>query len=70
MRDEFKEVISGWMLVNTYAAVTERIEEVAEWTKAHGPLWPDEEKTVQFMIEVQIALAEEEGFGIMQCPPT
>lgn len=62
MRAGFVEVTSGWMLVMGFEAITERIEQAAEWTKANGPLEPDEEATVKMMIECQMAQAEREGF--------
>lgn len=57
MRKEFRELVSGWMLVRDFDAITDRIEEVAEWAKKNGPLLPDEEATVKMMIECQIAWA-------------
>ena len=55
MRDAFRDIVSGWTLYSGVAALTERIEEAAEWTKANGPLEPDEEATMKLMIESQIA---------------
>jgi hypothetical protein len=55
MRDEFKAITSGWTLTRGIEALTSRIEEAAEWTKANGPLQPDEEATIARMIECQIA---------------
>jgi hypothetical protein len=55
MRDGFHDIASGWMLLDSVDALTERIERLADWTKANGPLEPDEEATVSVMIEAQIA---------------
>lgn len=60
MRDEFAAIISGWTLVSGFNAITDRIEEVARWSKENGPLQPDEEKTVELMIQCQIARGFEE----------
>lgn len=55
MRDGFRAISSGWTLYSGTADLTERIEALAEWTKANEPLQPDEEATVKMMIEAQIA---------------
>jgi hypothetical protein len=55
MRPEFKAIVDGWMLIDDWNDLTDRIERAAVWTKEHGPLHPDEEATIQLMIEVQIA---------------
>jgi len=55
MRDGFREIVSGWMLIDGTDDLTDRIERVAEWTEANGPLEPDEEATIALMIEAQIA---------------
>lgn len=59
MRDEFARIISGWTLVSGFAAITDRIEEVARWAKDNGPLLPDEEATVHLMIQCLIARGED-----------
>ncbi len=55
MRDGFREIVSGWMIIDDFDDLTDRIERAAEWTTANGPLQPDEEATVKLMIEAQIA---------------
>src|SRR5258708_7919053 len=50
MRDGFREIVSGWTLISGMEDLTERIERASEWTKANGPLQPDEEATVKMMI--------------------
>lgn len=55
LRDGFREISDGWMLISGVDDLTDRIERLAEWTKANGPLQPDEEVTVAFMIDCQIA---------------
>lgn len=55
MRDEFRALVSGWTLISGLGPLTDRIEEVAEWTKKNGPLQEDEEKTIKMMIDCQIA---------------
>ena len=55
MRDEFRDIVSGWMLTDDVEGVGEFIERAAEWTKANGPLLPDEVATVRMMIQCQVA---------------
>jgi hypothetical protein len=55
MRDGFREIVSGWALVDDFDELTDRIERSAAWAKANGPLEPDEEATARMMIESQIA---------------
>ncbi len=43
------------MLVDDWDALTERIEQLADWTKANGPLSEDEAATIKLMIDCQIA---------------
>jgi hypothetical protein len=63
MREEFQAIVSGWMLISGMGDITDRIESVAEWTKANGPLQADEEATIKLMIESQIARGfDEDGF--------
>ena len=60
MRDGFHAIINGWALHDGIVDLTERIEAAAEWTKANGPLQPNEEATIKLMIEAQIARGEDE----------
>ena len=55
MRDGFREIVSGWMLIDDFDDLTDRIERSAEWAKANGPLEEDEQATVTMMVESQIA---------------
>jgi len=55
MRDGFYEIVSGWTLISGIDDLTDRIEQAAEWTKANGPLYPDEQATIELMIKAQIA---------------
>ena len=59
MREGLGEIVSGWMLIDDFDDLTDRIERAAEWTKEHGPLRDDEAATIRLMIECQIA----RGFG-------
>lgn len=61
MRDQFREIVSGWTLVHDVEALGERIEDLADWARTNGPLQPDEEATVKLMIETQIAWGIERG---------
>jgi hypothetical protein len=65
MRDGFKEIVDGWMLITGMDDITDRIERAATWTKENGPLLPDEEATIKLMIECQIVrgglFGDEEG---------
>ncbi len=56
MRQEFSDIVSGWMLISGMEDITDRIERVAKWMEAgNAPLLPDEEATMKLMIECQIA---------------
>ena len=55
MRAEFDEITSGWTLITGMGDLTERIERAADWTKANGPLEPDEQARISLMIKSQIA---------------
>jgi hypothetical protein len=55
MRQAFKDIIEGWI----FSGLTEKIEQAAEWTKLNGPLEPDEEMTIQYMIQCQLSQAED-----------
>ena len=55
MRDGFSAISSGWTLISGLDDITDRIEQLAEWTRMNGPLEADEEATVKLMIECQIA---------------
>jgi hypothetical protein len=61
LRDGFREIVAGWMLVDDFDDLTDRIERSAEWAKANGPLLPDEVATVKMMIETQVAKAIRRG---------
>jgi len=67
MRDGFRDIVDGWMLISGIDDLTDRIERAAEWTKLNGPLQPDEEATIKLMIEAQIVRGgwsgEETGLG-------
>lgn len=63
MRDGFREIVSGWMLIDDFDDLTDRIERAAEWAESNGPLLPDEEATIGFMIECRVARRLEE-FGL------
>jgi hypothetical protein len=60
-REEFLAIISGWMLVDDFDYLTEKIEEAAKWTETNGPLRPKEEATMELMIRCQIAKGFEFG---------
>ena len=65
MRDGFREISSGWMLVDDAPALCERIERLLEWAVDHAPLEPDELATVQFMLESALAWKlRDAGLGI------
>lgn len=55
MRDEFVAIVSGWTLVRDFNALTERIEEAAKWMEINGPLNEIESKTIELMIQTQLA---------------
>jgi hypothetical protein len=55
MRDGLRQIIQGWMLVDDFDALTDRIERAGKWKQENEPLLPDEEATLQLMIDCQIA---------------
>jgi hypothetical protein len=55
LRGGFREIVSGWTLVDDFDALTDRIERAAEWTERNGPLTDDEAKVIKLMIESQVA---------------
>jgi hypothetical protein len=57
MRDGFRAITEGWMLVEDWHALTDRTEQLADWAAINGPLLPDEKATVRAMIDWQIATA-------------
>jgi hypothetical protein len=61
MRDEFRAIVSGWTLTSDVEDLGEYIEETARFVTANGPLEPDEERTVAFMIECQVARGIKRG---------
>lgn len=65
MRDEFAAIISGWTLVDGFDFISKKLEEVSIWADQNKPLQPDEEKTIELMIQCQIARGIEEfGFPL------
>jgi hypothetical protein len=61
LRDGFRDIVSGWMLVDDFDALTDRIESAAEWTERNGPLTDDEAATIRMMIETQVAMSIKRG---------
>lgn len=61
MRNEFAEIVSGWMLVDDFDDLTDRIERSARWAEVNGPLLVDEQATVRLMIQSQIACGIRRG---------
>lgn len=55
MRDGFRDIVSGWMTIDDFDDLSDRIERLAEWSKDNFPLEPDEHATVEMMIQSQIA---------------
>jgi len=54
MREGFREIVSGWTLIDDFDDLTDRIERSAVWAKENSPLQPDEQATAAMMIETQI----------------
>ncbi len=61
MRDEFRAVVSGWTLTSDVEDLGEYIGETVRFVEANGPLQPDEERTVEMMVECQVARGIERG---------
>lgn len=54
MRDGFRDIVGGWMVIDDFDDLTDRIDRSAEWAAANGPLEADERYTVKMMIEAQV----------------
>jgi hypothetical protein len=61
MRQGFLDIVSGWMLIDDFDDLTDRIERAGEWAAVNRPLTEDESATVAPMIESQIARAVRRG---------
>lgn len=56
IRAGFREITSGWMLVDDQRDLADRIERLIGWASdGHSPLEPDELATIKFMMESLIA---------------
>jgi hypothetical protein len=55
MRDGFREISSGWMLIDDFDDLAERIERLGEWAQANAPLTCAERAAIGLMIKSQIA---------------
>jgi wyosine [tRNA(Phe)-imidazoG37] synthetase (radical SAM superfamily) len=58
LRPEFSEIVAGWMLIDDFNDLTDRLERLAELIESIGgidKLSIDEHATVRIMIESQIA---------------
>jgi hypothetical protein len=68
MRDGFRELAEGWLMVDDFNVLTERIERLADWVMVHGgplEMTPQERRTVIMMIERQMVLAcRQFGLGV------
>ena len=60
MRDGFREIASGWMLVDDTDLLAERLEKIKAWSFDNAPLHGDELACVGMMIEVHDARAASE----------
>lgn len=59
LRPGFQDIATGWLLVDDFHDLTDRIERLATWSSANGPLTADEHATVAMMIDRQILLGPE-----------
>lgn len=56
MRDGFREISSGWMLVDDQRDLADRTLRLIGWAwPANAPLEPDELATLKFMLESLLA---------------
>jgi hypothetical protein len=62
MRDGFREIISGWTLIDDVDDISFRLEELARFSETNGPFEEDELKTIKLMIDVQVARAVRWGY--------
>lgn len=60
LRRGFHAITAGWRMVDDWKALTARIDRVARWMEGNGPLWPDEQLTIEAMIDCQIATSPSE----------
>lgn len=65
MREEFRNIVTGWTLISGIEDITDKIEQVAKWAETNSPLEPDEEATVKLMIECQIARSDPKEYEII-----
>lgn len=70
MRPGFQEIVSGWMLVDDFDHLTDRIERSAEWAVANGPLEEDESATARMMVARLIAMGIARGDFDFLAPAT
>lgn len=54
VRPGFAEISSGWMIVDCFQELSDRIDRLARWQKVNGPLNDTEKATIELMIESQI----------------
>jgi hypothetical protein len=65
MRDGFREISSGWMLVDDDADLADRIHRLMVWVADHKPFEADELATIKFMMESLLARElRDAGLGI------
>jgi hypothetical protein len=56
MRDGFREISEGWMLIDDCDDLTDRIERLAKWEMANGPLLPDEKAIIKMMHDSRVQI--------------
>lgn len=63
MRDEFRDIVSGWTLIDDVDDLSDRLMRLDVWMKINGSLLPDEEATIKLMIEAGVARLESQVLG-------
>lgn len=49
LRPGFREIISGWMFIDDFEDLTDRIERIRKWSTENGGFNKDEQKYAEFM---------------------
>lgn len=63
-RPEFAAFFDGYLLNDSFADITERIERAAEWVKMNGGLRAAESDFIRLMIRLQFDRADQEGIAL------
>ena len=63
IRDGFREIAEGWMLIDDAADLADRVVRLIQWSENNTPLSFDERATLKFMIESLMLRELRERYG-------